>query len=648
MRNFSKLNIDLRGHTSGKVKTICPFCHDKRTNKADKSLSVDIDRGLYKCHYCEAQGYVPDEEEERRKELKKLRIERKQKELPQRGKYVRPPFQDSPTIDPAIVSYFESRGLHLSTLQALKVTSQNNAIAFNYFDHNILINVKYRTLNKDFRMIPNAELIPYNVDAILRKPVCYITEGEFDCLTMVQCGFLECISVPNGAQKNLQWMDRFVETHFEDKVRIVLALDNDEKGVLLRNELLRRLGEERCRLVQWSEDCKDANEELMKHGEESVKAKVQAAQEIPLSGIQTAEDVESSLDALFRNGTKKGAELRLKGVDKLLTFEPGRFMVVTGRPGDGKSELVDEICLRLCLLHNWRVAYFSPENTPIIYHLSKLIEKLAGMPFAAGGRMTDALYGACKKWINNNVCHILPGTDVDPTIDVFSADYQSAIEDASDRYTLTAILSKARQAIARRGVRIVVLDPLNNIEPDAHYEGLAWDRKVCFELRRFARKYHCLVILVAHPRKVNRANLTNAKRRVEMNDINGSADYGNMADYCLCVDRDDDLKVVTLYVDKVKFKHLGSRGYTYLHYDLASGRYVPCELERIRRPDADLLEVGKHPTRSGTSVVQSDTGIKYAKTPDWSYFNIRWVDLDGESQLAELLSLREDRQMVLY
>ena len=245
MRNFSKLNIDLRGHTSGKVKTICPFCHDKRTNKADKSLSVDIDRGLYKCHYCEAQGYVPDEEEERRKELKKLRIERKQKELPQRGKYVRPPFPACPALDPAIVSYFESRGLHLSTLHALKVTSQNNAIAFNYFDHNILINVKYRTLNKDFRMIPNAELIPYNVDAILRKPVCYITEGEFDCLTMVQCGFLECISVPNGAQKNLQWMDRFVETHFEDKVRIVLALDNDEKGVLLRNELLRRLGEER-------------------------------------------------------------------------------------------------------------------------------------------------------------------------------------------------------------------------------------------------------------------------------------------------------------------------------------------------------------------------------------------------------------------
>ena len=59
MRNFDKLNIDVRGHGSGRVKTFCPFCHGTRHNKRDRSLSVDIDKGLYLCHYCGAKGYVP-------------------------------------------------------------------------------------------------------------------------------------------------------------------------------------------------------------------------------------------------------------------------------------------------------------------------------------------------------------------------------------------------------------------------------------------------------------------------------------------------------------------------------------------------------------------------------------------------------------
>ena len=64
MRNFHKLNIDTRGQGSGRVKTFCPFCHATRNNKRDRSLSVDIDKGLYLCHYCGAKGYVPDEAEE--------------------------------------------------------------------------------------------------------------------------------------------------------------------------------------------------------------------------------------------------------------------------------------------------------------------------------------------------------------------------------------------------------------------------------------------------------------------------------------------------------------------------------------------------------------------------------------------------------
>ena len=137
--------------------------------------------------------------------------------------------------------------------------------------------------------------------------------------------------------------------------------------------------------------------------------------------------------------------------------------------------------------------------------------------------------------------------------------------------TLDNILSIAHRAVSRRGVRILVIDPLNRIDAEAEYaqHELAWYAHVNNTLSCFARRHKCLVILVAHPRKVNRANLDGKKRRVEMNDINGSADFGNKADYCLIIDRDDDLQLVTAYVDKVKFKHLGNRGERFLHYDKA-------------------------------------------------------------------------------
>lgn len=89
-------------------------------------------------------------------------------------------------------------------------------------------------------------------------------------------------------------------------------------------------------------------------------------------------------------------------------------------------------------------------------------------------------------------------------------------------------------------------------------------------------QYNCLVILVAHPRKMNRNPVTNFTPRVEMYDINGSADFYNKADYGIVVERDKEVGVTRVYVDKVKFKHLGVGGMVTFAYDPVGGRYLPC------------------------------------------------------------------------
>ena len=407
------------------------------------------------------------------------------------------------------------------------------------------------------------------MDSILGTPECIITEGEFDAVAIIAAGRKDVISVPAGAQSNLTWLDRFVESHFEDKQAIYIAVDEDPAGQSLRQELTRRIGVERCRIVHFGEGCKDANEHLVKYGAESLRICIEQAEEVPLEGIFTAEDCRDDLRSFYENGLQRGADTGWDNFDEHCTLEPRRLLVITGRPGDGKSEFTDELVLRLCLRHEWKIAFFSPENMPIAYHLHKLAEKLTGHRFTPGPGMTEAVYEQAVGWLDRNVSHILP-------------------DDGS--YGIDHILEKARQVVRRKGVRILVIDPMNRLEQ--HLEPgqteMAYITDTLNKLGRFATRNQCLVILVAHPRKVNRNEKDGTLRRVEMNDINGSANFANMSDFCLVVDRNDTKQMVTVYIEKVRFKHLGSAHtdakFVYNHLN---GRYWPCEEAYIPTPEGD-------------------------------------------------------------
>lgn len=572
---FERIGVEIPyGKTSGQVKCTCPNCRNHRGNPRDRSLSVNLDTGSYTCHHCGWSGNIVAD------------LKSKSKEHMSVKKFVRPKPRPLPKhYSEKLLAYFNKRGISEGTMLKAKVGEgreffygfgERNAILFNYYLDGELVNVKSRDGQKHFVLCKNAELIPYNIDSIAGKDTCVITEGEFDCLSFIEIGIDPVISVPNGANSNLSFLDRFVESHFEDKKCIYIASDTDEKGSMLKDELLRRLGSDRCRIITYGKH-KDANELLQNEGREALRAAYDNAVEVPIAGVFTVADYEPELDDLFRHGLQKGLSIGHQAFDDICTFETKRVGVVTGMPGSGKSEFLDEICTRLNLKYDFKVAYFSPENMPLQLHAAKIIEKITGAKLEQRS-MSDEVYEMAKRYVEENFFHILP----------------------EESYTLTNILSLAKSLVRKKGIRILVIDPFNRVESERNSKETETEyiSKFIDRLTNFAAQNDCLVFLMAHPRKPDTKNKDYVPTTY---DIAGSGHFFNKCDYSIIVNRKREDKVTDIIVEKVKFRHLGEGGKASFKYDTENGRYVDIDENGYGKSDRRNYLV-ENPFKDGASL----------------------------------------------
>ena len=564
MMNWDKYGIKIPyGRTSGNVKVHCPQCRDQRHDKRDKSLSCDLATGMFKCHYCGFSGCAKEpDEQEKRKWMEQQPWFNEAPIRKQKPVYKKPTHTGNTSLSQKALAWFSGRGISPATLTALKVTEgqewmpqkngKANTIQFNYYHNGELKNTKFRTGDKCFKLVSGAELLPYNIDSIKGCKECIITEGEMDALSFYECGRHDVVSVPNGANANLDYLDDYIEEYFDDKETIFIASDTDTKGVILRDELIRRFGVERCRVLEYGEGCKDANEHLMKYGRDSLLKCLANAPEIKLEGIFTVSDFEQSLDALFEYGMQKGVTIGHDNFDRLLSFETKRLCVVTGIPGSGKSEFIDEIAERLNMRYGWRFAYFSPENAPLAYHASKLIEKFTGKKFDKE-HLSFGEYKQVKQHLETNFFFISP----------------------KDNYRIDTILERAKFLVRRKGIKALVIDPYNRLEDESEGQNeTKYISKLLDKMTNFAQQNDILIILMAHPIKMPKTK--DGKIEVPtLYDISGSANFYNKTDFGITVHRDRENNTVEVHVQKVKFRHLGECGTALFKYNLNNGRYTP-------------------------------------------------------------------------
>jgi len=539
----------------GKTQGVCPLCsHDRKPkNTKLKCASYDWERGLGTCHNCNSTFQLHTYE-------RKGASERE---------YVRPSFSTKTHKAPSskVVEWFKSRGITQNTLEQLNVsegsefmpqTGKNeNAIKFNYFMGNQLINIKYRDGRKNFKLYKGAEKVFYNINSIVGHDTCVIVEGEIDALSMHEAGVPNVISVPNGAtlnHNNLDYLDNCID-YFEDKDKIILAVDADEPGTMLKQEFIRRLGAEVCFLVDFK-DCKDANEYLVKHGKDGLKSAIHAATQVPLENVTTLKDIENDLKDFVKHGFKPGYQIGLENFDKIFSTYTGQFITVTGIPSSGKSDFVDQMVVGYNKNYGWKTAFASPENAPTYLHAHKLMRKTwQNMP------LPSDIDG--KKWkevtdhVNDNYYFI-----------------------DMDKYSLESVLRKGAELVKRKGIKCLVIDPYNKVR-DANAASDDVNRYTMDYLAKiesFCKKYDVLTFIVAHPTKMYKGQ-DGKMEEPNMYNIKGGGEWYDASYHGLLVHRDYEKKNTKVKVLKVKFQNLGENGAEcFFTWEPKSGSYIPDQI----------------------------------------------------------------------
>jgi twinkle protein len=536
----------------GKTQGICPLCSHTRKpeNKKKKCASYDWERGLGTCHNCDSTFQLHTYE-------RKGASDRE---------YVRPSFSTKTHKAPSskVVEWFKSRGISQDTLEALNVSEgpefmpqtgkTENTIKFNYFMGNQLINIKYRDGRKNFKLYKGAEKVFYNINSIVNNDTCVIVEGEIDALSLHEAGVPNVVSVPNGAtlnHNNLDYLDNCID-YFEDKTKIILAVDADEPGTMLKQEFIRRLGAEHCYIVDFL-DCKDANEYLIKYGADDLRSAIHTAQQVPLENVTTLKNVEGELKDFVKHGFKPGFQIGLQNFDEVFSTYTGQFITVTGIPSSGKSDFVDQMVVGYNKMYGWKTAFASPENQPIYLHAHKLMRKCWGdmpSPSDIGG----SRWKEVSEHVNDNFYFI-----------------------DMDKYNLESVLRKGAELVKRKGIKCLVIDPYNKIR-DANAVSDDVNRYTMdylSKIEQFCKKYDVLTFIVAHPTKMQRDQ--NGKiQEPTMYNIKGGGEWYDASYHGLLVHRDYEAKNTKVKVLKVKFQNLGENGAeTFFTWEPKSGSFVP-------------------------------------------------------------------------
>lgn len=536
IQEFTNLGIQLKGN-SVQQKVKCPKCTGDRRKKNDLALSVNLSDGVFKCHHCNWQGRVGSIQN---------------KDIPMSKTYSLPSENALCELAGEAKSFLTSRAITEEVIanNKIQMSSDGDKIVFPYFRDGKLINYKTRGIkDKFFTQAYNAEPIMYNFDRIVGEATIVVCEGEIDSLSWEVAGVKAHTSVnmgaPNPTDKNvdnkLKCLDSAYDV-FENAKKVYIATDEDENGRFLQKELIRRIGVEKCKLVDLR-PFKDANEVLVHEGVESLVKRLWEATDPKVEGVFELNDIRDSLIDGFYNGVERGTTTHIDCIDKAWTWRSGEVNVWTGYQNEGKSLFLNQLSCLKAAMEGWKFAMFSPENMPMNDFFNDIIEMYIGKssdPMYKSNQMVIEEYKEAMDFVNDHFFLIYPNKN----------------------FLLETVLAKAKVLIRQKGIRSLIIDPYNTIQHklrSGEREDLYISRFMS-ELKRFAVDNDISIHLVAHqitPRKGEDGRYP----KPDINSIKGGGTFADKADNVMFVWRpnraiDFSDKFVTFGSQKIKKQKL--------------------------------------------------------------------------------------------
>lgn len=503
--------------------------------------------------------------------------------------------KDEPQNDRKIVeAYLLKRGISPQTLDFCNVKQNAKGdIAYQTYDVNgKLIQTKYRvskpSTNKEHKWYWQVGAsccnMLYGVNKVSFDKPLVICEGQNDRLAIVESGWTNVVSVPNGAG-SLDWINFNYEL-LERIPSIIIWADDDEAGQKMTEQCVHRLGIAKTKVVNIPQEVKqsmievfkgkiekvDANNILASLGKETVLKLINNAEEIPNPLVKRLMDYEEvEIEDLPKISTG------FKGLDRIVSGNlTGSLTVLTGRTGQGKSTLINTFGIIAPVESGEKVFIYSGEfNGGML--LGNLMRPIAGVnhiiEFDHSQDNRPNWYGVTN--------------DAKNEIKRYYRDKIFNYEDSNDMNTdATKILESIEYSYRRYGVTNFTIDNLMCISfkcsEDDKYQAQTDFVKA---LKRLTRKFPIRIILVCHPRKSG----TNQSDDVNSSDISGSADIVNLANraYSIRILKQDDSKNPEGYnteITVLKDRETGKTGSSVkMFYDYTTGRIYLDEEERTRK-----------------------------------------------------------------
>ena len=480
-------------------------------------------------------------------------------------------------MTPEAILWAANRGISEKTLGKMRVeggparfdATAEQAIVFNYFENDKLVNRKVRSLaGKKWKQQPGGKQVAYNWDRVKAGPrdVCFIVEGEMDALSLIEAGIDAVISCPAGAPaetsddpssgRKYVWAIDAMSEGLKDFKRYVIATDNDGPGRALRSDLVAILGAAKTWFVDWPEGVKDANELLMAEGSpETVREYLrQNVKAWPVKGIWTMSQIpEPAPLELWDIGFPE--------IEGKIKIAPTTLSVVTGFPGGGKSHLFQQVWFNIAREYGVKVAIFSAE-TRIKPFLRRNFRQFYWKQLEH--TLTPHELREADQWIENHLVLMDVGDEVP---------------------NMKWLVDSIEIATQRHGCRAALIDPWNKIEEDydpRETTETRWIGKMLDLLIQMSRGLSIHTQIIAHPSKPDAAFRRSAP---DLYSISGSAHWANRVDQGFSIHRD---KIIDggvhqtgaeLKCLKSRFADLGYPSAFNMDYDVGRGVFRCVEFE---------------------------------------------------------------------